>query len=63
MTRQAVIDEAKVESTKQPVKDRLCLQTVISNLSIIDHLQPSYYNVFLQNNLFTLPVSNTNFLM
>jgi len=55
MTRQQVIDEALTESKKTPVKDRKCLQTPISKLTFIDHLQPSYYNVLLQNNFFTLP--------
>ena len=56
MSRQNVITEAKTESTKTSVKDRQCLQTPISKLTFIDHLQPSYYNVLLQNNFFTLPV-------
>ena len=56
MTRQDVIDEDKTESKKKPVKDRKCLKTPISKLTFIDHLQPSYYNVLLQNDLFTLPV-------
>jgi hypothetical protein len=56
MSRQQVIDEAVTESKKKPVKDRKCLKTTISKLTFIDHLQPSYYNVLLQNNLFTLPV-------
>jgi hypothetical protein len=58
MSRQQVIDEAVTESKKKPVKDRKCLKTPISKLTFIDHLQPSYYNVLLQNNLFTLSVRN-----
>jgi len=54
MSRQEVIDEAVTESKKKPVKDRKCLQTPISKLTIVDHLQPSYYNVLLKNNVFKL---------
>jgi len=56
MSRQEVIDEAVTESKKKPVKDRKCLQTPISKLTIVDHLQPSYYNVLLKNNIFKLQV-------
>lgn len=56
MNRQQVIDEATAESKKKPVKDRKCLKTPISKLTIIDHLQPSYYNVLLKNDIFKLPV-------
>jgi hypothetical protein len=56
MSRKEVIQEANDNSNITSVKDRKCLQTKISQLTFIDHLQPSYYNVLLQNNYFTLPV-------
>jgi hypothetical protein len=56
MIRQQVIDEATNASAQKPVKDRQCLTTPISKLTAIDHLQPSYYNVLLQNDMFKLSV-------
>ena len=56
MSRDDVIGEVTEQNQTKIVKNRECLKTAISKLTIVDHLQPSYYNVLLQNNIFTLPV-------